>query len=333
MDCHDAQARLLEAEGLSPEEIAPPELARHLASCEGCREFAAELLRLEAAWRAIPLPDGVDRAREVFLQRLTSGDLPARPVEAAPPRRRVAVPRRWLVAASVLLMLGIGGGVLVSLPQAAASSDVVERLVDWNLDLARSGSADERSRIYVDQAARLEEAVKDASLPVDERELADSLLKNAPWLAANRDPLAEADRFNEVADSLVRRMTSATRGGDVRRAKRYAKLYQRIAASGIAAKLDTIEHSGALDFERQRRLERLVLRDTDRMRELLALLERAPDSTRREIKRALGIVRKPPKRPATSAAPPQDEPVRRGRKARPRGDRPPLSDGLRGLEP
>ena len=69
--------------------------------------------------------------------------------------------------------------------------------------------------------------------------------------------------------------------------------------------MELLETTGALDFNRQRHLERLVLRDADRMRTLVALLERAPDSSRKEIKRALGVVKNRPKkdRPSKADAP------------------------------
>lgn len=303
MDCADARNWLLDAEVPAAADIMPSELAQHLAGCGACRELAAEIGRLEQAWRAMPLPAEMEPAREAFLRRLP------------PAPRSVRLPRRWMAAAVVLLAVGIGGGVLVSLPKASASSDVVERLVDWNLDLSRAGTADERGRIYAGSAAGFAEAVRDARLPRDERELADSLLRTAPVLAANPDPLTEADRFDAVADTLARRMTSATHRGDVRRAKRYAKLYARVADSGLAAKLEVLKGSTALDFERRRGLERLVLRDTDRMTALLELLERAPDSTRKEIRQALGVIRKAPRK-KSSAAPstPPNGNDRRGRK-------------------
>jgi hypothetical protein len=204
--------------------------------------------------------------------------------------------------------------VLVNLPRASASSDVVERLVDWNLDLTRARSAAERSRIYAGQADNLNVEVRQAALPDDERELAVSLLENAPWLAAHDDPLAEAARFNDVADKIVRRMTSATRRGDVRRAQRYARLYRQVEAMGIEDKLKRLEASGALDFDRQRRLEHLVVQDADRMQALLDLLDREPDSTRKEIKRALGLTRKTPRHAAGGPE--------RPRKLKARGDGP-----------
>ena len=99
------------------------------------------------------------------------------------------------------------------------------------------------------------------------------MLETAPWLARNQDPLAEADRFNDVADQLVTRMNLATRGGDHDRVERYARLYRRVRELGIESKLDLLEATGALNFDGQRRLERLILRDAKRMHALVALLK------------------------------------------------------------
>lgn len=284
MDCRDAQDLLLQEESPTTERLSGEELAAHVAQCDECQRLLSELGRLEADWRALPLPEGVERARDAFLERFA----PKTHVNAA--RRRIVAPR-WLVAASVLAALGVGASLVVGLPRASASPDVVERLVDWNLELARAPSADERTRIYADQASALAREVRRASLSSEDEELATSLLADAPWLAHNADPLAEADRFNALADKLLKRLSRASRARDARRAEQSARLYGRVVELGISSKIDVIEQSGALDFERQRRLERLILSDSDRMLALVALLERAPDSSRKEIKRALKLTR------------------------------------------
>ena len=280
MDCRDARELLLRSDGPT---TGP--LADHVAGCDDCVRFAGELAQLEDAWRAIPMPVDSGRGRERFLAKL--------PRLEAPRTSKGRRLRRWLVAASILVGLGLWGGVLVSGRRASASSDVVERLVDWNLNLARVESPDERGRLYADHAPVMAVEVERAVLPAGERELAYTLLGNAPWLAGNADPLAEADRFNDLADQLLHRMTAATKGGDNHRVERYARLYHRVVAMGISSKFDVLEQSAALDFERRRKVERLVLRDDDRMKTLVALLEKAPDSSRKEIKKALGIAKRP----------------------------------------
>jgi hypothetical protein len=305
MDCQDAQDRLYDAEDLSAAGLSPGELASHLVDCAACRQLLSDLSHLELAWRAIPLPAGSERAREAFLERLSGSTSGAEPNRLPRGRHLRRVSPRWLIAASVLVAVGVGGALLVSNRRASASSDVVERLVDWNLSLARTPLPADRDRLYAGQAESLQVKVRQTDLPAEERGLAESLLENAPWLAHNDDPLAVAGLFHDVADKLLSRMGNAIRRGDEARAGRYARLYRRVEESGIGSKMEVLETTEALDFSRQRHLERLILRDADRMRTLVALLERAPDTSRKEIKRALGVVKNRPKkdRPSKAVAP------------------------------
>jgi hypothetical protein len=299
MECKDAQALLLEHEFPLTERRDPGALADHIARCGDCRALAAELARLEAEWRAIPLPSAAAMPSAEFLDRFAAP--PGRPLRMFGGVRRFGTPRR-MIAASILVALAAGGTLFVSMPRASASSDVVERLVDWNLELAGAPSHDERDRIYAGGATRLATEVARANLAAEDQELAQSLLATAPWLARNADPLAEAGHFDDVADKLLKRMNRETRRGDAKRIARSARLYQRVVELGIESKLDVIKQSGALDFDRQRNLERLILRDADRLDAVLALLERAPDSTRKEIKRALKVPRARPKKEAERPA-------------------------------
>jgi hypothetical protein len=282
MDCQDCQDELLRSESLSPDGLPPGEISAHVAGCGVCRQWLRDLSHLERAWSEIPLPAGSERPTDSFLLQFSRQ-------EPQPRHSRRSAPR-WLVAASVLLVLAVGGGLLMR--PSMASADIVERLVDWNLSLARSPTPADRDRLYEDQAAGLKAEVLKARLQDGDRGLAESLLETAPWLARNDDPLAEADRFNDVADQLLARLSLASRGGDNERVERYARLFRRVRELGIETKLDVLESSGALNFDRRRKLERLVLRDSNRMRDLVALLERAPESSRKEIKRALGVVKK-----------------------------------------
>src|SRR5437588_468549 len=109
-------------------------------------------------------------------------------------------------------------------------------------ELAGHVAACDACRQLAGEVARLEQAW---------RAIPGSLLENAPWLARNEDPLDEADRFDDVADKLATRMSSATRGGDRRRAGYYARLFRKVQDQGIAAKLEALEASGSLDFDRR----------------------------------------------------------------------------------
>lgn len=286
MDCHVAQDRLLFEEDPARDQLPPGELADHVDQCEACCQFLGQLAKLEQSWRSVPLPAEAEIERERFLQQL-------RRQTASPERlRRRPIPTRWLVAASILVVLTIGGGLLITPPRALASSDVVERLVDWNLSLAHAPSIGERGQIYANRVVFFADELKRTEVPPDDRELVQSLLEKAPELVRVPDPLAEADRFNDLAEKLLARMNDAVQGGDTRRVNQSAKLYRRVAELGIEPKLEVLEASRSLDFTRRGRLERLVLQDADRMNALVKLLERVPGASRKQIKRALGIARR-----------------------------------------
>lgn len=304
MDCQLARELLLCDGHPAPSRLAAAGLRDHLAACEACRGLASEMARLDRSWRAIPLPDDLEKSRDEFLRRFRET------AASKPGSRRRRIPARWAVAASLLLSLGLGLG-LISRPRPAlASADVVARLVDWNLSLAHAGSAGERGRIYHGRASDFAAELERSSLGAEDRELARSLLDAAPALVREPDPLVEADRFDDIADKLVVRMNRAATAGDPTRVDQSAALYQRVVELGIESKLEILDRSTSLNFDHQRRLERLVLRDEARMNSLVDLLEQVPDSSRKQIRRALGLGARTRK---TSPTLPQGEGHHKGR--------------------
>jgi hypothetical protein len=164
---------------------------------------------------------------------------------------------------------------------------VVERLLDWNLDLSESRAPDQRQRLYAERAAELTTALREAVLPAEDRELADALVASGSWLTGNDDPAAEADRFNDLADRLLALIDAATGEKDARRLRRLADSYRRVAERGVRANVERAELSGPLTAKRLKKLERARQRDAKRAEKLAALLERAPRAARKEIRRAL----------------------------------------------
>src|SRR5262249_28494131 len=156
---------------------------------------------------------------------------------------------------------------------------------DWNLELAQA-KRESRPRVYAERASDLRSAVRRADLPPPDRDLADSLLENGSWLAGEDDPAGAAGRFDDLAETLLAQLDAATTKKDAKRLKRLAKLYARLGERGIDASLRKAEKSGALNLERKRKLEKVIRRDAKRARKLAELLERAPDASRKEIRRA-----------------------------------------------
>jgi hypothetical protein len=290
MNCSEAKELLLRADDPRLERCGSPELTEHLTSCPACRSTAAEIAQLEDTWRAQPLPAEADRARLAFLKRLPRVATPP----ASKPRRYIFP--RWIAAAVLLFGIGIAGWFLFSGSEAQAAPALIERLVDWNVELAEAPPA-ERERLYAAKQPALAEAVRSTSLGESDRELAGMLLDNGTWLAQNDDPVAAAERFSAVADKLVDHMQSASDRKDTKLANRYAKLQAQVLQRGIGENLARAEESGTLNFDNKRKLEKLVLRDKDRMKKLLDLLEKNPDISRKELRKALDI---PPKHPKST---------------------------------
>jgi hypothetical protein len=68
-----------------------------------------------------------------------------------------------------------------------------------------------------------------------------------------------------------------------------------VLQGGIDENLRKAAASGALNFDNKKRLEKVVLRDKDRMNQMLDLLEKNPDISRKELRKALDIQPKNPK--------------------------------------
>src|SRR5688572_18824356 len=134
MDCERARLLLLQSDDPRPAGCPSPGLAEHVRQCVACRRLAGKLAQLEEAWRGLPLAGNPERAQRTFLKRLARDRSVARP-KVRPWRAR---PVRWAAAAVLLLALGLGSLMLLPAAKVQAAPDLVERLVDWNLDLAQA---------------------------------------------------------------------------------------------------------------------------------------------------------------------------------------------------
>jgi hypothetical protein len=295
MDCRESRDWLLGAADPRPARCPVPAIAEHLAGCPDCQALSSKLVRLQNAWRDIPLPAGADAARQAFLEQLPVRTLPfVRPTRQRPSRRR------FLAAAMLLVGIGLGTTILIPPPEAHAAPALIERLVDWNLDLARAAGVGERSQVYAAREGALKRDVGRTPLPAEDRVLADFLLDNGTWLATHDDPVAAAERFSAVAERLVERAKTASARKELRLAKRYAELQGLVAEHGVAASLARAEASGALNFEQRRHLENIILRDESRMKALVELLEQNPNLSRKDIRKAIDPKpKKTTKRPGT----------------------------------
>jgi len=288
MDCPEARDWLLLSEAPADPADVPPAVAAHVRACPACGDLGRALDRIERQWRDQPVPSLADAGRAAFLARLAAQPAPS------PVRRRFAAPR-WALVAAVLLALGTVAWLIVP-SEARASADLIDRLIDWNLDLAAADAGPGRAEL-AGRAAALQSDLGRAALSPADRELAERLLETGSWLAANDDPVGVAERFDAVADQLLDRIQAATAAGEKKRADRLARQYRRVLERGIDPSVRRVLASPALNFEHQRRIERVLLSDAGRLDALAALLEKAPDASRKEIRRALELSKKRPKPP------------------------------------
>jgi hypothetical protein len=298
MDCQQARTRLLQAEDPRPDGSA--ELAAHLESCAACRRLSAKVLRLEQAWRDLPLPARAEQAREAFLTRLPRRPVRRRQARVAPPPWWRTAPARWAVAA-VAASVVIAAVALwlffphkpVLLREAQAPSRFVERLLDWNLALAQATSPAERTQLYNAQAAAMKSDLQEAPLLAEDRELADTLVANAGWLAEHDDPVAEADHFNDVADKLLAQMHAATNANDSQRVARLTDFYSRVEEIGVAANLKRAEIVGPMPQGQEEKLQKVADRQEHQTETLEKLANRAPDKqAQKKIQQAHAAAKK-----------------------------------------
>lgn len=290
MDCERARLLLLQSDDPRPAGCSSPELAAHVRQCLACRRLAGKLAQLEEAWRELPLAGNPERGQRAFLKRL------ARDPSVA--RRRIrpwrATPMRWAAAAMLMLVLGLGTLMLLPVAPVQAAPDLVERLVDWNLDLAQAADPADRSRIHGEHAAALADALKDARLPDEDRQLAERLLESGSQLARMDDPLVEADHLNDMTDILVIHLQHATNKGNNAKVNQLARQFNRVTENGLTPRMQKIAAAGAAQAER---LERFAERRARQAKQLEKMLEKAPKGAHKELKKAVDGARKQPKNP------------------------------------
>jgi hypothetical protein len=280
MTCREVQEWLMEANGVRP---AP--VARHLVACAACRSLAARLDALHSDWRAVPLPPGVEEAKQAFLKCRIPPPLPT--------MARFEL-RRWLpvyaaAAALVLVTVGLTSWLFLNgRPDSGPSAaGVVEDLLAWNLDLAKASTPDERAKLFHERQAEMQAALRTKDLPPESRKLAELLAENGSALAADADPVAAAERFGDVADELLDRLAAAAEQGDLATAEKVAGLYGKVADQGVAANLGRAEEAPPGDPELKKKLGAAANRQRQRAKQLEAVLERAPPAVRKELRKKL----------------------------------------------
>lgn len=209
------------------------------------------------------------------------------------PLRPDAPRRRWrslAIRASAVAALGIVIGVLLNLclqPSPDRSHEVVERLVSWDLEIAQAPTKDEREAIYTTQADNMRGLVAATPLATEDRDLAQNLVDTSAWLTRNDDPVAEAERFGDIADQLLARLDSATVARDSTRITAFADSYRRVSEVGVSVNLDRAAAVREKDPKHDPKLDRLLAGDAGRAKRLEDILDRHPDASWKAVHRAL----------------------------------------------
>lgn len=294
MDCRQVQDELLHSDdpraALSDAHMGP-----HLSGCAACRVLAQQLVALEDAWRSLPVPPDAEPSKQAFLSRLAPTERP--PPNASPARRGRWRPRRhvleWCAGAAASLSILVAGVwfFLGGTAGLEADDDPIERLVDWNLRVTQTPSETERQRLCEEEIAQWQTMLSKSRLPEEQRALAVALVENGKWLAANKDPLSAADRFDTLADQLLQQAQAGS-AGNQRRTSRLLAQYDRILETGVSQNVERVDPAGTLNVENQQKLERLTLGDPQRIQKLESMLDKAPRSAKKPIKHALGLHKK-----------------------------------------
>jgi hypothetical protein len=219
---------------------------RHLKRCAACAKNARLLYKLEEGWRNQPIPKECDQAKAVFLEKLGALEQPEKLEKREKPARREKRvkpgkprptvlrwnPMRWTAAAAVLL-IGLSAWLFWPSP-TLASSDVIERLIEWNLEISNANAKD-RKRLLDDGEANLRKHLEkdNALLSAEDLKIAEDLLENGCWLAANDDPFAEVERMTDMADKLALRADVADKKGNEKDKERCAVCYMRFCDLGV----------------------------------------------------------------------------------------------------
>lgn len=279
---------------------AAPHVAEHVSQCVACSQLARKLRRLETAVRSLPAPPGLTDSRHRFEASLQVKNRKTALVAALPPytARRRSVPRRssliWRIAdsrltAAALLMLVIGGGIWsyqARLRQVAESEEAIDKLVEWNLRLAKSESSDERHEFYAASAEALKQRTTRAPLDAGDRRQANALIQNGAFLADNADPLAEADRFSDVADIMINKMTTeASHSPEM--LEHLSQNYLSVINQGIQKNLDRAEAAAVKTPKNEQQLQKIDQRYARMQSKIEALIQNSPPDSHQQLRKAL----------------------------------------------
>lgn len=304
MKCESAQDWLLQCDEIRPKSW-PREVRHHVKACTACYQFAKSIKKLENAWRNQPLPSDAKKPGIKFLKKIARLEETPQPTKPTPSKQKPTPfwvrPARWLSAAAAVLIVGVGVfGYLLLTPgrTQANASDVVDRLIDWNLEMANSSPA-ERKRLLTEKIERFRSELEKARLSTEERAIADDLLQNALLLANeddDEDPIEEAGRINEITDKLTVQAEEAKKKGNTKEFDRCNFLIHKMVDRGINPILDRIKEYKAPEGQKKPGFHSFMKYDAEKQQQLHEMLKRGPGPgwPRHDLRKTLDSMRHKP---------------------------------------
>ncbi|MBI2805244.1 MAG: hypothetical protein HYX68_09730 [Planctomycetes bacterium] len=233
MNCQSIQTWLLQAESLRPK-AWPAAIGKHVDGCAACAKLVRDLRELEDQWREQSLPSGAE-AKSRFLQKQAKLDVPTSIPMRMRPYLKPATP--WLAAAAMSLFAitlfawlsrpGPGPGPDIKVA-ATQTPDVVDRLLEWNLEMTNAKPGD-RKKLLADTEDELRKEVKKAEpkLTPEDRLFAEKLIETGVSLAELDNPLEESERVKNVAETLAERVEKSDAKESTHRQLHFYKFMQR----------------------------------------------------------------------------------------------------------
>jgi hypothetical protein len=213
--------------------------------------------------------------------------------------------RRWWVglarvAAAAVFLVGVGfASWMLRQPHSATAETVLDQMIEWNVALSQSDDAGEKTKLFKEKAKQFAALVKKGELPEDQQELAEKLLTNASWLAENEDdPLEEANRFNDLADEVVEKLSKAK---DEKTINQLAESYTRLAEKGINANMQQLSKQKKLEAKQQEELKKLLIKEEQRLKKLqIALQQQRTAQAQKALKQAVSVTGNHPQKKKTT---------------------------------
>ena len=96
---------------------------------------------------------------------------------------------------------------------------IIDRLIAWNMEMANA-DAKTRKELLEQNESALQAELNIAKLPAEEHAMAEKLLEVGRRLAANPDPLGQAEALTDAADKLLARVETAEKKGKTKESNR-----------------------------------------------------------------------------------------------------------------